>query len=122
MVFLDNSNLSGVTLGDPYGLALELPAPPPSGPFFTRGDANTDGGFNIADAIFILGVLFSGNPAGTCEDANDANDDGSLNIADAIFALGALFGGGGNLPAPFPGCGLDPTVDALGCAGFAACP
>ena len=44
-------------------------------------------------------------------DAADANDDGQVNIADAIALLGHLFGGVPSLPAPFPGCGTDPTGD-----------
>ncbi|MGB1810689.1 MAG: hypothetical protein ACPHQT_10460, partial [Planctomycetota bacterium] len=86
-----------------------------------RGDCNADGGFNIADSIFLLAALFSGGPAGTCLDSCDANDDGGINIADAIYALAALFSGG---PAPTPtSCGIDPTdTDPLDCASFPPCP
>ncbi|OUU23371.1 MAG: hypothetical protein CBC13_05830, partial [Planctomycetia bacterium TMED53] len=93
----------------------------PSLPEFVRGDCNADGGFNIADAIFLLASLFSGGPAGTCSDACDANDDGGVNIADAIFSLAALFSGG---PAPTPtSCGVDPTdTDVLDCVSFPPCP
>ena len=81
---------------------------------FSRGDANDDGARNIADAIFILQYLFGGGAEPSCPDAADANDDGALNIADAVAILQHLFGGGGDLPPPFPGCGPDPTPDALG--------
>ena len=93
----------------------------PTDPEFVRGDCNADGGFNIADSIFLLAALFSGGPAGTCLDACDANDDGGINIADAIYALAALFSGG---PAPTPtSCGVDPTTtDPLDCASFPPCP
>jgi len=60
------------------------------GPEFQRGDCNTDGSFNIADAIFSLDSLFGGGVDGSCGDACDSNDDGSINIADAIFTLAAL--------------------------------
>ena len=89
---------------------------------FQRGDCNSDGGFNIADAIFLLGNLFSGGPEGTCTDACDANDDGSINIADAIAALGSLFSGAGPLPDPFGDCGEDPTSDSIECAEYNSCP
>jgi len=92
------------------------------GESFSRGDANDDGNRNIADAIFILGYLFAGGDAPRCPDAADANDDGNLNIADAISVLGHLFGGTGPLPAPFPGCGSDPTGDTLGPCVTANCP
>ena len=93
----------------------------PTLPEFVRGDCNADGGFNIADSIFLLAALFSGGPAGTCLDSCDANDDGGINIADAIYALAALFSGG---PAPTPtSCGIDPTdTDPLDCASFPPCP
>ncbi|MAJ27944.1 hypothetical protein CBD41_00890, partial [bacterium TMED181] len=93
----------------------------PTLPEFIRGDCNADGGFNIADAIFVLAALFSGGPAGTCLDACDANDDGGINIADAIYSLAALFSGG---PPPTPtSCGVDPTdTDPLDCVSFPPCP
>ena len=31
-------------------------------------------------------------------------------------------GGTGDLPAPFPACGLDPTADALECDTYGGCP
>ncbi|MFN0059317.1 MAG: carboxypeptidase-like regulatory domain-containing protein [Planctomycetota bacterium] len=98
-----------------------FPVVPPVGTFLKRGDCNTDGGFNIADAITILSVLFAGAPSPNCIDACDTNDDGALNIADAITALSVLFGGGMPLPAPSATCGLDVTADTLGCVVFPPC-
>lgn len=89
---------------------------------FQRGDCNSDGAFNIADAVFLLGNLFSGGPDGTCVDSCDSNDDGSINIADAISALGSLFSGSGPLPDPFGACGEDPTADSLDCGAYDPCP
>ena len=79
-----------------------------------RGDCNTDGNVDIADALCLLGVLFAGDPI-SCLDAGDANDDGSIDIGDPITILQSLFVGIGPLPSPYPDCGLDPTPDALRC-------
>ena len=57
---------------------------------FRRMDANGDGQIDIADAVFMLSVLFSGAQS-KCHDAEDANDDGQRNIADPIASLGYLF-------------------------------
>ncbi len=96
-----------------------FPDPCESG-LFLRGDGNTDGLFDLADAIFSLNFLFPiGNPPSSplCGDAMDANDDGFVTIADPITQLTALFSGPAPLPAPFPICGLDSTTDLLGCTG-----
>jgi hypothetical protein len=91
---------------------------------FLRGDANEDGALDISDAVASLGALFPGpTPAPIdCLDAGDANDDGSFDIADPISLLAGLFGGGSSPPPPFPGCGNDPTADALGCPAHDFCP
>ena len=89
---------------------------------FLRGDCNGDGSLNLADAIQLLGVLFSGDPAPSCTDACDFNDDGTNNIADAISGLGYLFSGDPDLPPPFLVCGVDPTADSLACPDFPVCP
>ena len=81
---------------------------------FFRGDANYNLAVDIADAIFILGYLFSGGAEPGCPDTADVNDDGQINIGDAIYLLGFLFGDGPTIPYPFPGFGLDPTPDNLG--------
>jgi len=86
---------------------------------YERGDCNDDGSIDLGDAISSLGVLFGGGVAPPCNDSCDANDDGAIDIADAVWMLVALFGGG---PAPQPGCGVDPTADALDCASFGSCP
>ena len=88
---------------------------PVSGGLFRRGDANADGAVDIADAIAALAYLFTSGPA-SCLSALDANDDGAADIADPISVLGYLFSGGTAPSAPFPGCGSDPTPDALDCA------
>ncbi|MFN0058061.1 MAG: hypothetical protein ACKVX7_06355 [Planctomycetota bacterium] len=104
-------------------MTIELVATVPE---FRRADSNSDGGFDISDAIFSLSALFvAGAPMVACADAADSNDDGLFDIADAIHMLAALFVSGSPAPAP-PGpmvCGPDPTTDSLLCASYApACP
>ena len=85
---------------------------------FLRGDTNDDGSVNIADAIGLLGVLFTpGSMPLVCEDAGDANDDGTVNVADAVSILGFLFTPGTPpLPEPFPDPGFDATpTDSFTC-------
>lgn len=90
---------------------------------YRRGDCNQDSAYDIADAIQILGILFTGSSAPGCQDACDLNDDGLLNIADGIYALASLFSGGPDPAAPFTACGPDPTADLLNCASYlGACP
>ena len=79
------------------------------GPSFIRGDANGDGSVNLADAIYVLGFLFSGGPAPVCFDSGDPNDDGNVDISDAVFLLDFLFTDGPAPLHPYPGCGLDST-------------
>ncbi len=89
---------------------------------FVRGDTNQDADINIADAIGVLNYLF--NNAGTlCVDANDVNDSGTVSITDAVNVLCLLFCPGSPPlpPAPYPGCGIDPTIDNLDCQTFPGC-
>lgn len=73
---------------------------------FVRGDANADGGVNIADAIGVLDHLFAGDEL-RCAAAVDVNADGSLDISDPVFLLNHLFQGEGEIVPPYPGCGRD---------------
>ncbi len=89
---------------------------------FIRPDCNTDGSFNIADAINVLSYLFTGATTPDCRDACDANDDGALNLADAVMMLNDLFVPGSvSIPLPNPGCSIDPTEDSLDCSDY-SCP
>ncbi len=88
---------------------------------FTRGDANSDGGTDIGDAIFVLSDLFAHAAAPSCMDAADANDSGMVDIADAIAVLGHLSAYAGPLPRPFDECGADDTTDDLDCGSFPPC-
>ncbi|NCF55133.1 MAG: hypothetical protein GWP41_02560, partial [Planctomycetia bacterium] len=83
---------------------------------FRRGDVTSDSAINIADAVALLGFLFSGAAEPGCSDSGDTNDDGGLNIADAVSLLGFLFSGAAEPPAPGINCGVDPTdTDPLDC-------
>ncbi len=99
-------------------IEAEVATPPtaPPAPLLRRGLCNPDGLFDIADAVFLLGYLFSAGDVPLCEDACDSNDDGSLDIGDGISMLGSLFNGDAPPAPPGPSdCGVDPTEDSLGC-------
>lgn len=82
---------------------------------FVRGDGNTDGTIDLADAVFLLEYLFTGGATPPCRSACDGNDDGGLDAADPIYLISYLFSGGLAPPSPHPACGADPTIDALEC-------
>jgi hypothetical protein len=88
---------------------------------FLRGDANQDGGVNLADAVFILRFLFAGSQPPSCSKTADADDNGSLGATDAIRILAHLFLAMPAPPPPFPSCGADPSADDLSCEQFAPC-
>ncbi len=90
--------------------------------FFIRGDANNNGGLEIADAIFLLTYLFLAGTPPVCEDSADVNDDGGVSISDPIYELSYLFTGGPPPPDPGPSCGEDSTPDPIGCDGDTTCP
>lgn len=86
------------------------------GASFLRGNANSDSGIDLSDAVYLLAFLFQGGPPPRCDDAADSNDDGSLDLSDAIFTLAFLFQGGPPTPEPGPFVpGPDPTPDLLEC-------
>jgi subtilisin family serine protease len=91
-------------------------------PRFLRGDANESGEADLSDAIFVLLYLFAGSVHPSCLDAAEANDDGRVDASDAIYLLSYLFTGGPRPAAPIGTCGVDPTVDSIGCQTFGPCP
>jgi hypothetical protein len=96
--------------------ALTVHTAMPGVVLFRRGDANSDGLFDVADGIYVCLYLFRDYAVG-CEDAADTNDDGALDVADAIYVLACLFTRGPPPPPPGPRIRwLDPTPDPLGCA------
>lgn len=90
-------------------------------PRFRRGDADANDSLNLTDAVAILGRLFLGGAAISCQDAGDADDSGVLDLSDAVRVLNHLFLGGPALPEPSAACGRDLTGDLLDCAIFAPC-
>ncbi len=88
---------------------------------FRRGDVNLDGNLDLSDPVSTLLALFLGGEPGTCDDAGDANDDGRIDISDPLYLLTHLFLGGAAPSSPGMACGVDPTDDGLGCAGYWPC-
>lgn len=113
--------VAGVTYTSSRDLFVARLSPTGSGRFI-RGDSNDDGHVNLADAVFSLSRLFGGRGEGAdCLQAADSDDDGEVTLTDSVFLLQYLFRSGPRPPAPFESCGIDMTVDALGCAGAKSC-
>ncbi len=68
---------------------------------FTCGDANGDGGVDIADVVYLINYIFAGGPAPVTATAGDPNCDKSIDIADAVYLIQYIFGGG---PVPCAAC------------------
>lgn len=102
--------------------SLAVPPPPVAGAFI-RGDADGNGVVDFSvDAAYLSSALFQAGPALPCADAADFTDDGTLDLADISFMLNFGFEHfPGPVPAPYPTCGPDPTVDALDCLSYVAC-
>ena len=82
---------------------------------FIRGDTNSDGEVNIADAINLLFWLFKGQGTIACRDSADANDDGKIDITDTKYILDFLFREGALPKAPYPEKDYDKTPDEILC-------
>jgi CD109 antigen len=82
---------------------------------FLRGDANSDGQVDLADAVRILEYLFLEYEIDSCLDRLDADDTGTLDISDPISLLCYLFLGGKPPALPYPEMGADPTEDEIHC-------
>lgn len=90
---------------------------------FVRGDTNSDGTVNIADAIVVVNYLFSSGAEPECLDSADADHSGVVNIVDITYVTYYIFVGGVDISAPFPDCGLQPLgTPTVGCSSFSACP
>jgi len=119
----DNGDLSDGTphysaICDAF-LAHGIACPPVSAPDpqLVRSDCNLDSSTDLADMLHLLGWMFvPGSAAIECPDACDVDDSGALDLADAVTGLSWLFIPGSAPPAvPYPGCGVDPSADALDC-------
>ncbi len=89
---------------------------------FVRGDPNNDGIVNVADVIFMLNYLFQSGPKPPCFKSADVDNSDAVDLGDAVYLLNYTFIGGPPPHPPFPGCGLDPTADDLGCLNYGSCP
>jgi hypothetical protein len=58
------------------------------------GDANSDGGVDIADVVFLVSYIFSGGSAPEPLQAGDADCDGVITIADAVYLIEYIFSHG----------------------------
>lgn len=85
---------------------------------FRRGDGDGSGRVDMTDPINNLKFQFLGGFAPMCFDALDTDDSGTVDLSDPIRSLTFLFLGGVEIPAPGLDCGVDPTFDSLGCAGY----
>ena len=90
-------------------------------PRFIRGDADGSGSLNVLDVTAVLGSLFADESDLRCEDAADADDSGDLELLDGVYLANTLFLNGPPPAFPFPNCGVDATLDELGCAEY-GCP
>ncbi len=121
LVSLDEPGTHRVTLTvrDGFGgsdeAAIDIEVTGGGAPSFVRADTNLDGARNLADAVFVLGFLFTGGDEPGCLKSADINDNGLIDLSDPVFFLNFLFTGGDAIPAPFPGCGTDRTDDDLSC-------
>lgn len=116
---------AGLFAGDVLGsdhlpFVIDLRPPGSSAGPFRRSDCNGDGDFDISDAVHALTALFMALST-DCLDACDGNDDGAFDIADVVWILAHQFSAGAPPPAPFPGCGADPSADGLPCAAYPGC-
>jgi hypothetical protein len=75
----------------------------------------------VTDAVLTLLHLFQGGDEPPCVKAADADDEEGLNVTDVVFLLNFLFLKGERVPAPFPDCGWDMTIDELGCETYPPC-
>lgn len=58
---------------------------------FICGDANSDGGVNIGDAVYLINFVFhEGNPP-EYDESGDVNCDGNVNIGDAVYLGNVIF-------------------------------
>ncbi len=99
--------------GTPDGTVLRGELDPRAAPVFLRGDCNSDGLVDVADANWMTAIGILDGPFPQCHTACDANDDGSANIADGVYVLEYLFEDGPAPRPPFPFCGPDPTADLI---------
>ncbi len=55
------------------------------------GDANSDGMFNVSDAVFIINYIFCGGAYPDPIESADVNCDGRVNVSDAVWIQNTIF-------------------------------
>ncbi len=63
------------------------------------GDADGNGAFSIADAVYLINYIFAGGAAPNPLCRGDADGNSAVSIADAVFLINYIFAGG-----PTPAC------------------
>jgi hypothetical protein len=63
------------------------------------GDANSDGGINVGDAVYVINYVFKGGAAPDPIESGDVNYDHDCNVADAVYLINYVFKSG-----PCPCC------------------
>ncbi len=90
---------------------------------FLRGDANDDGGLNLADAIYLIAYIFVDGEAPLCRSAANSNSDANVDIGDVIFIINHQFLAGPPPSAPYPTCGANSAGESgLSCESYQSCP
>lgn len=64
---------------------------------FICGDADASSNVDIADAVYLINLIFKGGPPPYPAMAGDANADGVVNIGDPVFLISYIFRSG---PSP----------------------
>jgi len=68
---------------------------------YLAGDANSDGGINLTDIIWLVNFVFKGGPAPNPLFLGDPNANCSVNLADIVYLVNYVFKSG---TAPLLGC------------------
>lgn len=63
-------------------------------PQYICGDANSDDGVNVSDAVYIINFVFVGGAAPNPYEAGNANCDSGVNVSDAVYIINYIFVGG----------------------------
>jgi len=93
----------------------------PSGPYYTRGDANASGGKpNVVDASYVLSHLLP-NPTFPCQRTADADGNQGVNIVDASYILSHILPNPNFPPPNWPDTCQNEPSDTLPCDSFPPC-
>ena len=84
------TNLQEYTNGDGIGDACCCVA---------RGNADGDGGINVADLTYLVDYLFFSGPVPPCPEEGNVDAEGDINVADLTYLVDYIFFSG---PAPPP--------------------